>query len=961
MIQLCYAMVFFSGLTGLIYQVTWQKYLSVLLGSHAAAASIILALFFVFLAAGYAVLGRFANRISKNNLKMYGAFELIIGIYALYSPLIFRALFESYVKIANAGGEQDYLLGMLYCGIFILIPTFFMGGTVPVLVEALSADYKVSSQVHARIYATNTLGAFVGCLLAGFYLIEAFGLEDTLFIAGWSNILIAIIAFVVAAASKLSFEGPVKETRELSSSADRKRLTGIVLISFLSGFYVFSLEKLAIRMAGMVYGSSTYTYSMVVGAFILAIGVGSYLLSRKNDRLKDSAFSITMISSVVFLILFYIFIPYWPDWALRIRVLFQSSLINFGVYWFSVLVFTLFILIIPAGILGTNLPFLFSLLRKNRDELSTLVGRLYSINCLGSALGAIVGGYWLFKFFDASAVFKVAIFVLISSSMLTLYVFELTTLLRRISVALLLICSLIVYMLPPWPTLSFVPGKHLQSSIPADANSIHVLDSKEVEDDILFAKYDPNTMVAVTKMGEKDRVLYVNGKPDAATTGDHTTRAYAALNPIALIPHPVKNIFIAGLGAGLSMSIASKFAEVEMVEVAEISEAVKDALPYFDDFNFNLQDRKEKFKIEVGDAYKILLSKNKRYDLILCEPSNPWVTGVEKLFSTEFYQQVRGHLNDGGVFAQWFPLFSVDEETFLTILNTYASVFPWVSVWSGGGASVLTIIGSEKPLEPNFEWVKKRFEEQRDVYAKFDINDPMTIMQLQMLTPAQVKLLTLKVRDTQSAFNPTLEFKAGRGLFANLNVNLSDLLYRKALLPYPDKLGAEVFPAWKNQGLEGNLTSYNDFLKIAMGATTFHSLRQSLLAYENEEIRKAYPKTFEALEDYRYLLDKSEMKALASGETVEKKVVGLSLKMRELQAIGYRPKLSRITRFLEEKCGAEEQCLRSKYAVIGWFSPPAKAKSISNFKIESVTREQKRLIESLYTAAKATYSEMGAF
>lgn len=960
MIQLCYLMVFISGATGLIYQVTWQKYLSVLLGSHAAATSIILALFFLFLSLGYAVLGRFANRFSRNNLALYGIFEFIIGLYAFYSPMIFRHIFDAYLSLANSGGRQDYFYGMIFCSLFIFIPTFFMGGTIPVLVQALSASYQVSSKVHARIYALNTIGAFLGCVAAGFYFIEKFGLEDTLLITGWINILVAACAFLIIYKTKESFSGPdVFTEAQMPTTRDRMRRYGLIGVSFLSGFYVFSIEKIIIRMAGLVHGSSVYTYSIVVGAFILAIGIGSYLLSINEKKLNEKMFIYSLILSLISLMALYLFVPYWSDVAFRFRIIFQPSLINFRVYWIAVLMFSLLIFIIPAGLLGTNLPFLFTLIRKENSRLAQMVGRLYSINCLGATVGAVVGGYWFFLFFDADTVFRISIVALMIAALIAAFTLNLEKRFRQIAVTTLCLLLTVNFLLPRWDIRNFVPGRHLITSVPSTLLDTNDLVKQLPKDEILFSKYDPNTYVTVTRDLEKELILYVNGKPDAATSGDPSTRALAALNPLALKPGSIKNIFVAGLGAGLSAALASRFKEVEKVTVAEISEGVKDALPYFDSFNYEISQRRQKLNIEVGDAYKVLMSKQEKYDFIVCEPSNPWVSGVEKLFSTEFYTQVRAHLNEDGLFAQWFPLFAMDLPTFLTILNTYSQSFPWVSVWSAGGGA-LTILGSEKPLNPDLSVVTRRFEEQKDAYKKFRINDPLSIYGYQLLTPAQVKLLLLKVSDVNSVFAPILEFKAARGQFANLNVDLSQALNSKALLPLPDELRSEVWPYWKEQNLPYSKTAAMDVVSSTSQQNQFHLLRYHLLWAENSQYQKDFPEAFKGLADHMYLLGKGPLKSGPPDGFIER-VRTLSASVRQLQALGFKPKLGSLTDYIEKNC-KENTCDRARFIFVSWFLTPSKWRNdFSKYNVDKLSVPQIENVKSEYQKIIGIYRQLGAF
>ena len=289
--RLAYLFVLITGLTGLVYQVTWHQYLSFYLGSHAMAAALVLAVFFLFLSLGYAVLGRNIHRIPiKNKLFVYGIIEALIGFYALLSPPLFHLL----VQFLPAGGQTqagDFVLGFFFTTAYIGIPTFLMGTTIPVLTQALTRDYESSHGTHAAVYGLNTLGAVFGALLTGFVLIEAWGLPLTLLNTGLLNILIGFATWGIWKARPQAFAGiapePAPETDPDAAQAEQAESSRawvllLLAVSFASGFYVFSLENLMIRVAGLVIGSSNYTFSMIVAAFILGIALGSLWVGRRR-------------------------------------------------------------------------------------------------------------------------------------------------------------------------------------------------------------------------------------------------------------------------------------------------------------------------------------------------------------------------------------------------------------------------------------------------------------------------------------------------------------------------------------------------------------------------------------------------------------------------------------------------------------------------------------------------------
>jgi spermidine synthase len=962
-------LIFLSGFTGLIYQVTWQKYLSVLLGSHAAATSIILALFFLFLSLGYLFFGRLSHKIHHNQLRLYGIFELLIGLFALYSPLLFTVLFNWYSSQATQTAGQEYLLGLVVSGVFIFIPTFLMGGTLPVLVDGLSQTYEVSTRTHARIYSINTLGAFAGCLAAGFWLIERFGLADTLLIGSWVNLAIGVVVLV-----KLRNAGPSQSNTEaniIQKPIDRATLI-LGAISFLSGFYVFAFEKIIIRMSGLVFGSSTYTYSIIVSAFILALGIGSYLIGYFDKWLNQKIFLLNMVLSVIMMSLVYFLIPYWPEFALRIRFLFFPAVYNFIPYWLTVLMSTLLLLMVPIGLLGMNLPFLFSILKKQDRSLAQSVGNLYAVNCLGAAAGAVFGGYWLLKFFSSDVVYRISLTFLIISATLVVLCF---TSGRKTKIAILSLLAILTgttWAHSGWGDKSFTPGRYLFAGIQSQTTneSFQKVIAKIPSKKILFSVDDPNTYVTVTQETDKDIAVYLNGKPDAITSVDENTRAMAVLAPIALSPNPVKSIFIAGLGGGLSTGIAALFSEVEKIDVAEISQGVVDALPFFKPFNYGLEERPEKYSIQVGDAYKVLMSSEKKYDLIVCEPSSLWVAGIEKLFSIEFYELVANNLTENGLFAQWFPLYGADPETFRIILNTYSKKFRYVSVWASGAGSALTIIGSNHDFVPNINSIERRFNEHPEVYKKFGAMHPLAVLYNQILTPTQVGLLIQKVESINSVFAPILEYKAGRAFFAGLTSPLTPQLLQKALLPLP---GSEsmTLPFWKTQNLPFNSEA---FLSSIVIKDQLFQLRLRLLNYSGLSTSIRTQDYVTDLMPYLFLIGAASQKELEAYYNSQKRLFqnqsdplvvilasDLSARLRDLLAIGLRPRFSNLTGFIENSCVGED-CVRAKYASLAWTSGPVTWSSrLSGFDSKNFTAQQKSLIEAEYERVKTIYKSLEAF
>lgn len=786
----CQILVFLTGFTGLVYQVTWQKYLSNFLGSHASATTIILGVFFLFLTLGYLTLGRMSNRIMKNQFLLYGIIEGLIGVYCLLSPLYFEwlnRLFSFHVE----NESLRLLVDSCFACLFIGFPTWLMGATIPVLTEALSNSLTTSHRTHALIYGINTVGAFLGTLICGFFLIERFGLTMTVVMMSFVNLFVAGIAYLMARDNSTVFA--VKDFNKNEFAVKAMTSTKVLYaLSFLSGFYFFSFENLFIRLANLSLGSTNYTYSIVVAGFILAIAVGSFVVS-KLDAINERNFLYPAFAAMLVAFgLLYFLIPKWPMIFLRVRWIFQGSEMNHSFYWMAVLFLFLFLLLVPVGLMGAGLPLLFAYLRRFGISLNSTVGSLYAINSFGCTLGTFIGGYLLYNFVSISAIYKINLF-LISLSLLLL-ILTVSTQRRHFYIGFSLAGILFALLVPAWNENAFAPGVYLNMNAPLpfqdfSDNWRSVQEGRE-KGEMAFTQHDPNTSVHVKKFADGNLSLFVNGKPDAVTNNDHIVRSMTPLVPLSLAPS-IKNVFIVGLGGGLSTGISAGFKETEHVTVAEISKGVIAANELFEKFN-KLAPNRHKVNMVNGDAFKVLRHQTDLFDVIICEPSNVWVTGVDKLYTYEFLKLVRDKLTPNGIFSQWFITAGIDSEIFRRVLRTYSSVFPWTSVWITGGSAV-AIVGSKTEPIIDFQKMESRFSERKELYKNLGFNHYLSLLSLQALPPLSVYTVSKDIGAIYELSHPRLSYEAGRGYFAFQLMRLDALLSSFLTEPYPPSLRGSRF------------------------------------------------------------------------------------------------------------------------------------------------------------------------
>jgi len=283
---------------------------------------------------------------------------------------------------------------------------------------------------------------------------------------------------------------------------------------------------------------------------------------------------------------------------------------------------------------------------------------------------------------------------------------------------------------------------------------------------VIFFDDDPTSTVSVwqPRGTPENTSIVVNGKSDGSLEGDYGTMALAALVP-ALMAERHERSFVIGLGTGVTAGVLAALDGSREVTVAEISRAVIAASPLFDHGN-GAVSKDPKIRVKRGDAYRTLLRSSGGYDVIVSEPSNPWVTGVEMLYSREFLEAARSSLNPGGVFCQWFHLYETNADVVDLVLRTYTAVFPHVSAWFALGHDLL-LLGFDRPARAlDVDGLEDRFG-QPDFTAGFAKVEIESFPQL--LAHELLPLGTLHAADLEGPIHtlrhPILSHRAARAFF----------------------------------------------------------------------------------------------------------------------------------------------------------------------------------------------------
>ncbi|MFH1075811.1 MAG: hypothetical protein V1753_03070 [Pseudomonadota bacterium] len=848
-----YVVTFLTGASGLIYEVTWQKYLSRLLGSDNTATAIILAIFLGGLSLGYYLCGKLTTK-AGDYFKWYAILEGIIGLWCLFFPHIF-----SVVMFATQSWSFSPPLAIIIQGVFcafllIGIPTICMGGTVPFLTRGISRNVEESTSVHARVYAVNTAGAFAGALLAGFYLIPAFGLPLTIKSSSFINLGAFGFFFILSRWIGQPVEPDQSDAMhgKVSAGNGSRQYSHVsplplLLIAFLSGFYVMTLENVLIRITGLSAGSSSYTFSIIISVFVLAIAVGSWLVSRLK-YISPKLLFYNQLFITLFLACLYLSLDSWPYAAHIIRILFQSNSLGFWAYYVNLFLVLAAILLLPLGLIGATIPIAFHMLKQNIHNVGRDSGLLLSFNTIGSLAGSLISGIVLYYIFNNPGIYLTA--TMLAAITTCIAAWRLPGKYLVVSCFQIICLGLLFFYLPGYDVNRFAKGTFIVRDplFFTCEGPEGFFENYTKNDEVVFYKDGPTATVSVVKTKppvESNRTadnlaIFINGKCDSSTYRDIYTIRLAAHIP-ALLARSSRDVMIIGMGTGVTAGELSLYPAVRSIDVSEISPLVADALPFFAQHTHSVH-KDPRMHIHIGDALRVIGRSNKKWDIIISEPSNPWVIGVDQLYTEEFYLLIKEHLTKGGALLQWIHTYDADMKMLGMVMNTLHHYFKECHCFVGNWSDFLllatdTHISAEdmaraEKLLGSHEHIKISLEE-------IGIASLDAILMRQLQSPAMIDSRYERF-GVQSMDFPQLHYLAGKNFFCGSRVDARVLLDSETACCYQDfLLGRKYGKKWA----EGSI-----------GKESFECLFQSLLGIMPRE-SSLQTKMISSLKLKEYLYD----------------------------------------------------------------------------------------------------------
>lgn len=716
--------VFLTGATALVYEVIWQRYLTRLTGSDSLATALILGIFLGGLSGGYALCGWLSRRV-RRPARAYAVLEACIGIWALVFPWLFAGV--EFMSRSWSFEAPWWLLLQGGCCATLLIglPAVGMGGTVPLLTRELAGTLAGSTQLHARIYGANTAGAFLGVLAAGYGLIPVLGLPRSMQAMAGINLLAAIFfAWLASDAVHAKRTEEVTESEPASETVPtRSRFPAwtLYVMAGLNGAAVMALENVLIRVANLTLGASSYSFSLLVGVFVLSLACGSFLVAGLR-WLPCGLLLVTQATALVGWCLVFVTLDEWPYVAHLVRAAFQGNDIGFWLHQAAVFLCLLAVLLVPVGLLGVSIPVIFHEVKVDLNLVGWHSGRILSANAVGCVIGSVAGGWLLYYPLNNSGVFTVALSLIALTAALASWPFGKVARLGAVGLFGLVVLwagrgagfdqnrfAHGTFGLEEMTPFSYRGPAYFHEHFQRDRTVKFYDDSPSgtaavIADHATAFSAPEFTLVppgmpafepAPSEPTNPPLAIMVNGKPDSHVARDRQTLKLSAHIP-ALWAERRSRAMVIGLGTGVTVSELARYPDVERIDVAELSSGVVAALPWFGPFTRDVH-RDPRLRIHEGDAFRVLRRSHERWDLIISEPSNPWVTGVDTLFSREFYQLVRERLTDNGRLLQWIQKYAMDPQTFGIMIQTLRAVFPHCVIYQGEPGDLL-LLATQRPL-----------------------------------------------------------------------------------------------------------------------------------------------------------------------------------------------------------------------------------------------------------------------
>ena len=754
-----------SGCAALVYEIVWFQLLELVIGSSAISLGVLLGTFMGGMCLGslalpYLVSPRF------HPLKVYAAIEIGIGVLGIAILWVLPYAGGLYTALGGPGPSGIFLRGLV-CGALLVPPTMLMGATLPAVARFLEATPRGISWL-GILYTGNIAGAVFGSLFAGFYLLRVYDMAIATYVAVTINGVIGLIALAVARA--IPYRAARAEPKAAQSARTPTAWAVYVTIA-LSGLTALGAQVIWTRLLSLILGPSVYTFSIILAVFLLGLGLGSSagaaLARGRNDpRLLLGLSQILLIAAIAWTaVLIGYALPWWPI---------DPTISSSPWFNFQLDLVRSTVAILPAACLwGASFPLALAAAAR-REDTGMMVGRIYAANTVGAIIGALGFSLIAIPWIGTQGAQQLLIALAFIAGSIMLAPILLASYRRARSargpfagfariggvaavVLTLGLTALLARALPPIPAEAIAYGR----SLPVQQELA----------EILYAGEGINASVAVTWRSDGLIAFHVSGKAEASTA-EPDMRLQRMLGHISALLHPrPKSVLIVGLGAGVTAGSFVLHPDVERIVICEIEPLIPQKVaPFFAKENYDVL-KDPRVTVVYDDARHYLLTTREKFDVITSDPIHPWVKGAATLYTREYFELAKNHLNPGGVITQWVPLYESSIAVIKIEMATFFGVFRDGVVWAnddaGQGYDVVMFARTE-PTPIDVDALQRRLDRPDHARVKASLAEVGLGSAVELLSTyaGRARDLTEWLKDApiNTDINLRLQYLAGLGL-----------------------------------------------------------------------------------------------------------------------------------------------------------------------------------------------------
>ena len=749
---------FFSGFSALVYELLWMRHLGLILGNTTHAATTVLVAYMGGLALGSEYFGRRAAKV-LNPLRLFGALEIVIGLYALAAPVLFDWMQAGYRGAFAHGLESPVIITstrFVFALLILVVPTVCMGGSLPAIAHGLVRQERRFGAGISRLYGVNTLGAVAGLLATGFFFIEQFGIHATNLIAAAANLAVGLTAVLAGRAAEP--EKAAKPEPVPPSAVNRRDTLAVLLGVGVGGFIALALEVVWFRALVLVFGSTTYSFSAMLGVFLAGISLGALAFGWISDRTRRplTAFALAEI-------LIGLYTMFSLRWFNDMPLLLLRFLVDHSFSWPGMMAarfgITLLFLLAPTLLMGFAFTVAARVMRRQTHVSSRAVGAVYAWNTVGGMFGAFAGGFLLLPLLGAE---RSLILLGIAAVALGILIILLSTqrgaFASGLAISAIVLGPCVYASHPGWNHKLMAAGPYFSPWTFVSGTNI-VFRERINSEELLLYREGLVANVSVSRSDEQKIYFSSDGKVEADTS-PRSMMLQRMMGHVPLLFHPnPRRALNIGLGAGVTFGAVSCH-PLERFEVVEIEPAVPSVARLFGPWNHHVMDREDK-TLTLGDGRNHLLCTTQRYDVITADPFEPVYTGANNLYVVEHFRNARACLADGGIMCQYLPLYELSPADFSMIVRSFVSVFPESVMFFTGDDTLM--LGFKDKVALDAGVLRTRFEVPavKQSLAEMGITSPERVL----------GMFVADLRHTNSLFGagplntddkPAVEFSAPR-------------------------------------------------------------------------------------------------------------------------------------------------------------------------------------------------------